>query len=132
MPSNTGGAFNIDEFLSSLNSFSDGNNSNAPSVNGGGNSFFSADNVNTGLTSLAQLLGAFSGMKQLDLAKDQFKFQKGAFQTNLANQANLTNSQLSDRQDMRNRDAALSGNTGAFQSTADYLNQFGAKSTVGG
>lgn len=136
MINTSGGAFNIDEFLSSLNSFSDANaqtkkvTSKVDDVTDDG--FFSANNIGKSLTGLAQLLGAFSGMKQMDLAEDQFSFQKDAFRTNLTNQANLTNSQLADRQDMRNRDAAQSGRAGEFETTANYLNRFGASSTVGG
>lgn len=50
---------------------------------------------------LTQALGsgvnAWLGMQQLDLAKDQLGFQKQAFQTNLANQTQLTNQAMYDR-----------------------------------
>lgn len=48
-------------------------------------------NVLGGISGLAN---AFTGFKQLGLAKDQFSWQKDVFNTNLLNQANLINQQL--------------------------------------
>ena len=48
-------------------------------------------NVLGGISGLAN---AFTGFKQFGLAKDQFNWQKDAFNTNLLNQANLVNQQL--------------------------------------
>lgn len=48
-------------------------------------------NVLGGISGLAD---AFTGFKQLGLAKKQFNWQKDAFNTNLVNQANLINQQL--------------------------------------
>lgn len=51
-----------------------------------------------GLGSLAQ---GYLGFQQLGLAQDQFDFQKDAYRTNLANQAQLTNNALYDREKSR-------------------------------
>lgn len=48
-------------------------------------------NVLGGISGLAN---AFTGFKQLGLAKKQFNWQKDAFNTNLLNQANLINREL--------------------------------------
>ena len=48
-------------------------------------------NVLGGISGLAN---AFTGFQQLGLARDQFSWQKDVFNTNLLNQANLTNQQL--------------------------------------
>lgn len=58
--------------------------------------------VNPMLQGIGGILGGWNGMQQLDLAKDQFAFTKEAYQTNLANQTQLTNQQLMDRQTRRN------------------------------
>lgn len=44
---------------------------------------------------------AFTGMKQLGMAKKQFQWGKDVFNTNLFNQATTVNSQLADRQERR-------------------------------
>jgi len=128
-PNNTGGG--NQDLLSQLN-FGNSNDGNNDFFGGFFDGFFDGDTLTNSLTGLAQIMGAWGGLQQLNLAKDQFKFNKGAFNTNLANQANLTNSQLSDRQDRRVADAALNGaNAQPVTSTADYLRQFGASGTVG-
>ena len=77
------------------------------------------------LGGISGLANAFTGFKQLGLAKDQFKWQKDAFNTNLVNQANLVNSQLADRQRRRQ----------FFDSSAaspeEYVAKYGAASSVG-
>ena len=60
----------------------------------------------------------YSGLKQLNLAKDQFNFTKNAFNTNLANSIKSYNNALEDR--ARSRYAYMTGNA----SNADnYINQ---------
>lgn len=54
-----------------------------------------------GLEVLSGLAGAWNGMQQLDLAKDQFAFQKQAYTKNYENQKKLTNARLEDRQKAR-------------------------------
>ena len=60
----------------------------------------------SGLTVGAQLgmgmFNAWGGMRQLNLAKDQFKFQKDAYNKNYQNQKQLTNTRMEDRQNARN------------------------------
>lgn len=50
---------------------------------------------------IGALLGAYNGLQQLGLAKDALKSQQAMAETNLANQAALTNNQLEDRQRAR-------------------------------
>lgn len=56
---------------------------------------FSLGGVLSGLTGLAQgaggLLNAYTGLKSLEMAKDQFGFQKALANRNLANQAKIIN-----------------------------------------
>jgi hypothetical protein len=61
----------------------------------GGMSTLSA--VGAGLQGLQTLAGMWMGMKQLSLAKKQFRFQKDITNTNLANQIKSYNTALSDR-----------------------------------
>lgn len=55
-----------------------------------------------GAQAITGLAGAYTGLKQLGLAEDSFDFQKQAFNTNLENQARLTNEQLRREQAGRN------------------------------
>ena len=68
---------------------------------------------------------SYLGMKQLDLAKDQFDFQKDAFNANFGNAASLTNTQLADRQRAR-----VSANPTAYQSVGDYLKENQVRTTI--
>lgn len=65
------------------------------------------------------LVSGYLGLKQYGLAKDQFNFQKQAYQTNLANQSKLTNAKLADRQAQR-----VANNPNSI-SVADYLQKYG-------
>lgn len=78
----------------------DGNGLNFGSLQGWGS-------VMGGIGSLA---GAWNGLQQVRLAKDQFKFAKGMAETNLANQAAVTNQALRDRRSGRR--AVFGGNKG--------------------
>lgn len=60
------------------------------------------------LGALGSLANAYTGLKGLQLAKDQFAFEKGLAQANLANQADLINEQ---RLNSTNVGLALAGNT---------------------
>lgn len=86
---------------------------------GGWNTF---SNVLGGIQGLSS---AFTGLKQLGLAKKQFEWQKGAFNTNLLNQANMVNSQL------ERRAKADMGFKGTPEEIAAYMRQYGAASSVG-
>lgn len=89
---------------------------------------FGGTNPETGFKSsgivspLAQGLGAlfqgWTGMQQLDLARDQLNFQKNAFNTNLRNQTQAYNTALEDR--IRGR---TSNYDGKEQDVQNYLNQ---------
>jgi len=91
-----------------------GNNQQAP---GGMSNAWG--NVNKSLATIGGLAQAWQGLKQLDLARDQFRFQKGAFNTNLANQAKDVNRRLGDRQKAR----IGSSRAGAYESVGKYLNK---------
>lgn len=71
------------------------------------------------------LLSGFMGMKQYGLSKKIFENNKQQFERNFAAQKGLTNSQLSDRQDRRNADAAANGMS--VKSTKDYMSEYGVK-----
>jgi len=64
------------------------------------------------------LLNAYTGMKQLDLYKDQLAFQKEAFNKNYEAQRSTINSQLEDRQRAR-----VASNSGAYQSVGEYMDK---------
>jgi hypothetical protein len=76
--------------------------------------------LSTGLQLGTGLWNAWNGMQQLDLARDQFAFQKDAFNKQYENQRTLTNARLRDRQNAR-----LGANPNGYQSTADYMKQNG-------
>ena len=64
------------------------------------------------------LLNAYTGMKQLDLYKDQLAFQKESFNKNYEAQRSTINSQLEDRQRAR-----VASNSGAYQSVGEYMDK---------
>lgn len=83
-------------------------------------------NVMGGFNALAGGVNAYTGLKQLGLAEDTFKFNKEAFSTNLANQAKTINSQLEDRQRGR-----IANNPGAYESLATYMDKNRVSGRVG-
>ena len=70
------------------------------------------------------LFSGYMGMKQFGLSKDIFNNSKQQFERNFAAQKGVTNSQLADRQDRRNKDAAFNGRSD-MTSTADYMKKYG-------
>ena len=60
------------------------------------------------LGALSSGLAAYTGLQELGLAKDKFDFEKDLARTNIANQAQLTNTALQNRADVG---MALAGNT---------------------
>ena len=76
-------------------------------------------NMVGGLQPLGGLANAYTGMQNYGLAKDTLNQNLAITNTNLANQANLTNSQLRDRQTVRNRDNP------STMSTEEYMRQYG-------
>lgn len=59
---------------------------------------------------LGSIWGAYNGMQQMKLAKEQFNFSKSMANRNLANQAAVTNQALRDRRSGRR--AVFGGNKG--------------------
>lgn len=108
---------------------------NVPDVPNTGKGFnldwLNKDTMST-LSGLAQgagsLWNAFNASKQFDLAKDQFKFSKGAFNANFANQAKLVNAQMNDRQRARIGGTGDNNASGQYESLASYS----AKNNVNG
>ena len=64
------------------------------------------------LKGIGSLYGAYQGGKQLDLAEDQFNFQKDNFNRNLGNRATLINQRLDDRATARKAALGSSYNYG--------------------
>lgn len=105
---------------------------NVPNTGNGTNlDWLNKDTMST-LSGLAQgagsLWNAFNASKQFDLAKDQFKFSKGAFNANFANQAKLVNAQMNDRQRARIGGTGDNNASGQYESLASYS----AKNNVNG
>lgn len=73
-----------------------------------------------GAGALQNLYSIYQGEKMLDLAKDQFGFNRRLAKTNLFNQAQTVNAELSDRQRMRN-------SMGVGLSTEDYMKKYGVR-----
>lgn len=80
-------------------------NMTAPAGSQGGWNWFGGQNtagiVPTAVQGINALAQGWLGFQQLDLAKDNLAFQKDAFNKNYANQRQLTNQQLMDRQRAR-------------------------------
>ena len=74
-----------------------------------------------GMQALGGLASAWNGMQQLDLAKDQFAFQKRAYEQNYNNQKTLTNAYLRDRQARRIAEGTAQG------TVDDYMDKNGIK-----
>jgi len=102
---------------------------------GADSSFFSNGNLNTaatGLSALNGLLSAYTGIKGLGLAKDQFNYQKDLSNTNLENSANLTNERLATRQATRLRSAGETDQSVIDSAVSDYIQKYGANTKAGG
>ena len=70
------------------------------------------------------LFDGFNAMKMYGLQKDILNTNKQQFERNFDAQKGVTNSQLADRQDRRNKDAAFNGRSD-MTSTADYMKKYG-------
>jgi hypothetical protein len=68
----------------------------APNANGSGLGF-NLPTLTAGIQGLGQLGGLYLGLRQLSLAKDSFKLQKEAYNTNLRNSTQSYNTQVGDR-----------------------------------
>jgi len=84
-----------------------------------GNGLSGMEKFQVGAKGLNSILQGFLGLKQLNLANDQLKFQKDAFNKNFDSQRRLTNAELRDRQATRNIDVA--GST----PVDEYMNKYG-------
>lgn len=75
-----------------------------------------------GLGALSSALDAISAHRAYKLGKSQLNSQKEQFNRQFEAQKGLTNSQLADRQDWRNRNMP-----NQYMSTAEYLDKYGVK-----
>lgn len=85
-----GGGGNKPDILGLLSMFGGGSANKSPAGGWLGN-------ASTAIQGISQLGGLYLGIKQLGLAKDQFKLSKEAYKTNLANQTASYNTQVGDR-----------------------------------
>lgn len=94
------------------------------SANGGeGMNFLGADGWgNLALGGLEAGFGAYTGLKQLDIAKDQLDFQKSAFNKNYNAQKQTTNTNLRDRQKRR-----YAENPDHYESAEKYMKKNGVQ-----
>jgi hypothetical protein len=101
--------------------FAGGNPANSPVAgNNPGAGGFNLGNLATGVNTASNLFGAWTGFKQLGLAKDSLKESKRQFNLNYDNQKTLTNSRLEDRQRAR-----YASNPGQYESVGTYMNKNG-------
>lgn len=91
-----------------------------PETGGGGLNF--SDKLGLGIGAVNSILGAVNGHRAYSLGKRQLTAQTDQFNRQFAAQRGLVNSQLSDRQDWRNRNQP-----GKFASTAEYMDKYGVK-----
>ena len=75
-----------------------------------------------GLGALSSALDAISAHRAYKLGKSQLNFQKEQFNRQFEAQKGLTNSQLADRQDWRNRNMP-----NQYMSASEYLDKYGVK-----
>ena len=77
-----------------------------------------AQGISAGTGLLTGLLGGYLGMKQLGLAKQQFAFEKDAFNRQYAAQRTTLNAEMRDRQQAR-----VTARPWAAQAVEDYMKQ---------
>lgn len=99
----------------------------ATDINTGANSALNFNNVMASIDAISKGIGAYTGLRQLSLAKDSFNFNKGLAQTNLSNQAQTVNTQLEDRQRAR-----IASNPNAYQSLSEYMSKNAVSGRIGG
>lgn len=87
-----------------------------------------------GVPALQGILGginAYASLKNLGLAKDQFNFQKSAYNTDLYNQATLVNAQMADAASARYNDAGGASNpNNPYATSADYVAKNQVKTSI--
>lgn len=119
-----GGAGSQD-FLSSLLSSIKGFGSDATGTLGdlGGGLLDNSKGIGELLSGLGGLGQAYTGFKTLGIAEDELDFNKGVFNTNLANQAKSINSQLEDRQRSRIASTGDNNASGNYESLKSYMDK---------
>lgn len=99
----------------------------------GSNSFFSPQAMqlgNLGLNALNGVVGAYTGLRGLSLAKDQFKLNKDLALTNLSNNANLTNERLATRQASRLRSKGITDTEQIAAAVDSYMKEYGVSGST--
>lgn len=89
-------------------------------VKNGWNSLSTGDKLTTLGNTVAGIWNAYNGYKQAKLAKEQYQFQRDAFNKQYETQKRLTNSRLEDRQRLRNIE-----NPNSSMSVSEYMNKYG-------
>lgn len=100
-----------------------------------GGGLFTSDNMQLaglGINAFNGLLGAYTGLSSLGLAKDQFKHNKGISDTNLSNSANLTNERLATRQATRMKSDGITDQAAIDAGVKEYMAKYGVSGKAGG
>lgn len=99
---------------------------------GGISNWFNSENlgnISAGINTLGSLFNMYQGMQALNLAEDQFNFNKNSYATELSNQANLTNERLATRQATRLRSQGITGDANDA-AVAEYMEQYGVDGSI--
>lgn len=121
--------------LGDQNSFGNAGNFNLNGLGDTGNSWFSPQAMqlgSLGINAVGGLVNAYTGLRGLSLAKDQFKFNKGLALTNLQNNANLTNERLATRQATRLRSQGITDADQIAAAVDSYMAKYGVSGKTGG
>lgn len=89
-------------------------------LKGAWNSLSGGEKLSTIGNTVAGIWNAYNGYKQAKLAKEQYHFQRDAFNKQYETQKRLTNSRLEDRQRLRNIE-----NPNSSMSVSEYMNKYG-------
>jgi len=87
---------------------------------GGAADWLGSDTGQGVMGALQGLANSWMAFQKLDLARDQFDFNKSAWQQQYDNQASLTNTRLEDRQRAR-----LGANPDGYESVGSYMKKHG-------
>lgn len=99
----------------------------------GTDSFFSPQAMqlgSLGLNALNGVVGAYTGLRGLSLAKDQFALNKDLALTNLSNNANLTNERLATRQATRLKSQGMTDADQIAAAVDSYMKEYGVSGTT--
>jgi hypothetical protein len=101
---------------------------------GGFMDMFNSENLGTAsnlLGGATNLFNLYAGMKGLGLAEDDFNMRKDMAETNLSNNANVTNERLGTRQASRLRSQGVTGEAND-KAVSEFMAKFGVSGKAGG